>query len=74
LIKKRIFWRYINDFFSVGIIWNGIYAVATFSNTPTFYTKFTYALGIITIIIIIMAVMYLFYLVFSALQSKKRKL
>lgn len=32
VIKGRVFWRYLNDFFFVGMVWIGVFAVATFRN------------------------------------------
>lgn len=68
---KRMFFRYINDYLFIGMIWTGMFAVATFRNAPNTYTIGTYIVSIVALLTIICLIAYIFFVVLSALQKKK---
>lgn len=70
-LHKRIFYRYLNDYLFLSIIWTGMFAVATFRNSPNSKTLVTYLVSVLVLITIISLVAYIFFVVLSALQQKK---
>lgn len=74
VIRRRIFWRYLNDYFFVGMIWIGVFAVATFRNSPLSYTIATYVFSTLAILGIVAIIVCLFVLVLRAVRKRKRDL
>jgi nitric oxide reductase large subunit len=70
-LHKRLFYRHLNDYLFVGMVWTGMFAVATFCNKPNSYTILTYVISVIVLIVIIGLVAYIFFVVLTVVQKKK---
>ena len=74
VLKKRLFWRYLNDYFFIGSVWIGVFSVATFRNSPSVSTIAPYALACASLLFIVSCVGFIFYIVLKNVKKKKRNL
>ena len=74
VISKRLCWRYLNDYFFVGIVWIGVFSTASYRNSPNTYTYITYVFATICILVVVAAIAFIFYIVLKTVRKKKRDL